>query len=137
MMNEEQMANLSVHDNIVTGYTVLCNRKELVICTEFRERQTYEKTNIVFRGVEAYFLTGDNMQSILFDVTECTIEHILNQYSSEFISGAEYDWPGPWNESIDSCRRYFFEHQCKGWLINSSYGISGFVVANEMKFKKY
>jgi hypothetical protein len=130
------MAKISVHDNIITGYMVSCDKRELVIHTEFRDREPNEKTDIIFYGVEAYYLVRDNMQSILFDVAEYPIEQVLIDYSSEFESGRKYCWPGSWNESNESCQNYFTKQQCKGWKINSSYGMEGFVIAKNIEFKQ-
>jgi hypothetical protein len=130
------MTEISVHDNIVTGYEVSCEKRELVIHTEFRDIEPKEKTDIIFRGVEAYHLDRDNMNSILFDVTERSIEGIMEDFSPEFESGVKYAWPGPWNESSQSCREYFVKQNCKGWEISSSYGLEGFVIAKHRDLKR-
>ena len=130
------MTKISIHDNIVTGYTVLCNKRELVLHTEFPDHEPKEKTDVVFRGVEAYHITGDNMYSILFDVVHCPIDQILKDFSFEFKSGVKYTWPGPWNESTLACRKYFKEQESKGWIISSSYGMRGFVIARSMEMKQ-
>jgi hypothetical protein len=130
------MTKISLHDNIVTGYTISCDRREVVIHTVFRDRLPNEKINVVFRGVEAYHLVGDNMQSILFDVAECPTDGILREFSSEFESGIHYAWPGPWNESPESCRKHFEDLNCKTWRISSSYGMGGFVIAMNVELKQ-
>jgi len=129
------MKQISVHDNIVTGYAVSCEAREIVLHTEFRDQEPNEKTDVIFRGVEAYHIIGDNMTSILNDVIECTIDRILEDFSSEFDDGVKYAWPGPWNESPNACREYFEKQGCKGWMIYSSYGMGGFVIAKSMELK--
>lgn len=129
------MTEISIHDNIVTGYTVSCETREIVLHTEFRDQEPNEKTDVIFRGVEAYHIMGDNMQSVLFDVYECTIDQILLDFNSEFEEGVKYAWPGPWNESPKACREYFEKHECKAWMISSSYGMAGFVMAKSMELK--
>ncbi len=129
------MPKISIHDNVVTGYTVLCDKRELVLHTEFREKEPKEVTDVVFRGVEAYHISGDNMESILFDVAQCEIEEILQAFCSEFEEGREYIWPGLWNESPEACREYLEKQGCRGWKISPSYGMGGFVIAKSMELR--
>ena len=130
------MKDISIHDNIVTGYSVSCSARELVLHTVFQDHEPNKQTNVVFHGVEAYHLVGDNMESILLDVPECPIEQILQEFSAEFESGVKYAWPGPWNESPESCRQHFAERKCRGWVISSAYCIWGFVIAQAMELKQ-
>ncbi len=129
------MKEISIHDNIITAYTVSCEAREIVLHTEFRNQEPNEKTDIIFRGVEAYYIIGDNMESVLADVNECSIDRILAEFSSEFEDGVKYAWPGPWNESPKACLEYLEKHGCKVWAIDSSYGMAGFVIAKSMELK--
>ena len=135
MKKGKDMTDISIHDNIVTGYKVSCEKREIVLHTEFRDREPNEKTDVVFRCVEAYYLVGDNMHSILFDVGECDIDWVLENYSSEFEDGIKYVWPGPWNESLQACREHFRKQELKGWAIHSAYGLAGFVIAKSMELR--
>ena len=130
------MTDISVHDNIVTGYAVSCDKREVVIHTVFQDAEPNEKTDVVFRGVEAYHLAGDNMQTILVGVDKCPVDQILRDFSSEFAAGVKYAWPGQWNESTESCLQNFVEQKCEGWIISSSYGMGGFVIAKAMELKQ-
>lgn len=130
------MTDISIHDNIVTSYSVSCENREIVLHTEFRDQEPNERTDIVFLDVEAYYIFGDNMQSILFDVNERALSEILKTFSSEFESGTKYCWPGYWNKSTQSCLEHFRKEECKGWIISSSYGMNGFIIAKNMKLKR-
>jgi hypothetical protein len=130
------MTEISVHDNIVIRYEVACDKREIILHTEFRDREPIERTDIVFKDVEAYFIVGDNMNSILFDVYEEPIGKILEDYSSEFEMGIPYVWPGPYNVSPTACEEYFTKGGFKGWRISPSYGMTGFVIARTMEFKE-
>jgi hypothetical protein len=130
------MADISVHDNYVTGYSVSCENRRIVLHTEFREREPNERTDIVFSGIEAYFIFRDNMSTILYDVDERAISEILKEFSSEFESGEKYGWPGIWNKSTQACLEHFRKEECKGWIISSSIGMEGFVIAKDMKLLK-
>lgn len=130
------MKDISIHDNIVTGYEVCCATRALVIHTAYQDANPIETTDVVFRGVEAYHLVGDNMQTILFDVGECPIEDILKAFASDYESGVKYGWPGVWNKSPESCLQHFTDTKCKGWMIASSFGMGGFVIARSMELQQ-
>ena len=58
------------------------------------------------------------MESVLNDVIECTIDRILEEFSSEFEDGVKYAWPGSWKESPIACREYLEKHGCTGKGMN-------------------
>jgi hypothetical protein len=58
------------------------------------------------------------MESVLNDVIECTIDRILEEFSSEFEDGVKCAWPGSWNESPNACREYLEKHGCTGKGMN-------------------
>ena len=129
------MEELSIHDNIVTGYTVSCEKREIIMHTVFREIEPNEFTDVILKGVEAYQIAGDNMATILFDFEECPIEQLLKDFQNEFENGVRYSWPGPWNTSPQACLEHFVKKGCKGWTINSSYGMYGFVIADSIELR--
>jgi hypothetical protein len=129
------MNNLSVHDNVLVGYEVHCVRRVITFHTEYRDQEPLERTAVTFKGVEAYHFAGDNLLTILFDITKVTVEQILNDFAAEFQKGINYSWPGPWNKSPAACLLHFQEQNCKGWRIDSSFGASGFVIARAMELK--
>jgi hypothetical protein len=124
---------ISIHDNSVVGWSVSCAERKIVPHTEYCDAKLREITDVVFRGVEAYHIFGDNLSTILFDIEDYPIERILTDFSSEFESGVKYCWPGFWNTSVDACLDYFVEHKLRGWRISSSIGLTGFVIADEME----
>jgi hypothetical protein len=130
------MKDISIHDNALIGYEVFCDRCVIILHTEYRDRKPVERTDIIFSGVEAYHFVGDNMQTILFDIAETTIEKILRQFAAEFQTGIKYCWPGPWNDSPDGCVKFLRRKQCAGWTILSSYGGGGFVIAKKLELKR-
>jgi len=132
----ETMKKISIHDNLVMGYNVSCDERKIVLHTEYTNGDMHERTNVIFSGVEAYFFYGDNMQSILFDIEECDIEHVLTRFADEFEAGIKYCWPGPWNKSVEASREHLEQQQCRAWIINSSYGMGGFVIAGNIELKK-
>jgi len=129
------MSEISIHDNIVVGYSVFCEDCEIVLHTAYRDKEPHEQTDVIFRGVEAYYVARDNMHTILFDIEGCPVDNIIADFSSEFETGAKHGWPGAWNHSLEACRDYFEKRHSKGWIISSSYGMVGFVIAESMELR--
>ncbi|MEH0021650.1 MAG: hypothetical protein V6Z89_18485 [Desulfobacter sp.] len=81
------MKEISVHDNFVTGYSVQTEEKIIKLHTEYRdEGEPYEKTDVVFEGVEGYLFL-DSLGSILFGIDEVDISFIIEHYQNEFKRG--------------------------------------------------
>ena len=131
-----KMNEISIHDNIVTGYTVSCTERRLTIHTAFREAQPNERTDVVFHEVETYHFPREDMSTILFGIAECPIEQILEEFSLEFESGKEFAWPGFWNKSPEACIKHYSERNCRAWWISSSIGMEGFVIAQSMELTR-
>jgi hypothetical protein len=126
---------ISVHDNVVKGYSVLCEERKIVIHTAFREREPHEQTDVIFRDVEAYYIANDNLKTILFDITECPFSELLAEYASEFETGVKYCWPGAWNKSPEACSEFLTKNGSRGWTIDSSIGMTGFIIARSMEMR--
>jgi hypothetical protein len=126
---------ISVHDNFILGYEVRCETREIVLHTEFRDRPPLEKTDVVFRGVEAYIFEGDNFQNIILDIEEVPVDQILSKNAELFKLGRESGWPGAWNKSPDTLKSHLDKKALKGFLIYSSFGMTGWVIAAEMQIK--
>ncbi len=120
------MQAISVHDNRILSYLVdsQCNR--IVLHTQ-SERS--ELIDIIFDGVLAYLLEYDNFDNVLSTVEELPVDQVIASYRSLFQERSKYCWPGPWNTSIEACIDYLRLKRAKGYAINSSYGLSGWVIA--------
>ena len=88
---------------------------------------------MIFHGVEAYYLVNDNMGTILLDISERPFSEILAEYASEFETGIKYCWPGAWNTSPQACSAFLTKSSSRGWTIGSSFGMTGFVIAQSME----
>jgi hypothetical protein len=121
--------NISVHDNRVIAYQVDCERRRIVLHTRFDEREPVELTDVIFEGVEAYELAGDNFGNILFDVREIPIAQLVDEHRATFAEGVVFAWPGSWNESPEAALRHFEAEGVKAFEIASAFGLAGWVVA--------
>ena len=133
LVKDVRMPGISIHDNFVVCWSVACVERIIVLHTEYRDAEPHEFIDVVFRGVAAYHIVGDDLGTILFGIEDCPIESILTDFSFEFESGIKYCWPGAWNTSLDACRSHFVGHKLRGWRISSSCGLGGFVIADVME----
>ena len=93
---------LSVHDNRLTAYSVLAAEKKIVLRTEFRDREPYEFTDIVFEDVLAYHFENDLFGTIIFDVEEVDLSALLKKYAAMFEAGWRYGWPRGWEKNKEA-----------------------------------
>jgi hypothetical protein len=128
---------VSIHDNYVVSYSVLCDQRRLVLCTEIILGACVERTDMLFYGVEAYSLEKDNFGTILFSIDEVEIEKLIADEQEKFIKGKEYHWPGQWNSSLEESKQYLKSRNCRAWTIRSSYGMTGFVIAQGIDYRRH
>ncbi len=125
--------DISVHDNFLVSYEVLCQRREIRLHTEFRDKEPIEYTDVIFRGVEAYHFYHDNFETIIFDITELPVENILVQDKSRFDEGRRYGWPGARDDSEAAMRARFAKCGVRGFSLSSSFGMCGWVLAQSVE----
>jgi len=124
----------SVHDHRVTGYRVDAEAARIVLHTRPESWQVgHAPVDVIFEGVAAYHLEHDNFGNILFDVEEIEIDDLVERARSALDAGRRHAWPGPWNESLEACRRHLRDEGARGWEISSSYGLSGWVAARSCR----
>jgi hypothetical protein len=120
----------SVHDNHVYAYSVDCERRRLILHTAFRETKPHGFTDVVFNGMVAhqfdYVLSGN----ILFDVTEAGIGKFVMEFADLFADSWRYGWPPvEYRGDLDELIKALTAASVRAYEINSSYGMSGWVLA--------
>jgi hypothetical protein len=125
------MEEISVHDNFVKSYSVDADKREIILHTVYRGGGANESTDIVFSDVAAYRLTGDNFQTILFDVTETSLEQVLEMDRSVFAAEKNYAWPIHYQTESDLLENMSGQGM-RAFLVHSSYGMGGWVWAKSM-----
>jgi hypothetical protein len=132
-----KMSEPSIQDNYVVSYTVLCEQRRLVLCTEIILETCVARTDLLFYGVEAYSLKRDNFGTILFSIDEVEIEKLLADEQEKFDAGTQFHWPGEWNTSLEESKQYLISRNCRGWTIRSSTGMTGFVIAQGIECRRH
>ncbi len=124
----------SIHDNFLVSYEVHCKDRIIILQTEYDyENLPYEATAVVFRGVQGYRFEDDAFGNIIYGLDEVPVSQIIQEHSSEIaesyhMSGA----PGPWAANLDTAVEFLEGQGAKGFILSSSYGLSGWILAKEV-----
>ncbi len=124
---------LSIHDNLLVSYEVQCERQTITLRTEYRvENKPTEFTNVVFEGVQGYHFENDAFGNIIFDVADVPAEQFLKEYGAEVSELYRMNGSPAWAADIVSAPEYLRDRGIKGFILSSSLGLSGWVLAKEI-----
>ena len=123
----------AVHDSRVRSYRVSAVDEEIVLDIEAETGE--EKASIVFGGVIGYRLSGDNFRTILFDISEVPAEELIGQNLAVFEDGARFGWPGIWNVPMRDPADHVRAAGARGFIIESSLGMEGWVLAKSLEIR--
>lgn len=127
----------SIHDNTLLSFTVDCRARRIVLSTAFEHSRggEVERTDIVFEGVTAYRMEGDNFSTILSSISEVSAHRIFEENRELFEANRPYGWPGFWNESDDAVREHIQSSGVAGFILLSAVGMAGWVWATSMRLE--
>jgi len=123
----------SFHDDYLISYEVNCEAREIKLCAR-RPEWANERgcRTIVFNGVEAYQFKNDAFGNIVFSVDVVPVEQLLSDCGAEIAeSFRAAGAPGPWAADLASASQALAAKGVKGFLLSSSYGLSGWILAKE------
>jgi hypothetical protein len=124
---------ISIHDNLLVSYKVQCEKQTITLHTEYRvENKQTEFTNVVFEGVQAYHFENDAFGNIIFDVSNVPLEKFLTEYGSEVSELHRMNGSLNWAADMVSAPEYLREQGINGFILSSSLGLSGWVLAKEI-----
>ena len=119
----------SVHDNRIKSFTVDGEARTLTLRTV---TESGSPVDLVFSGVEAYFLEHDNFGNIILAIEEFPVSRLIEENRERFENGRRFGWPGPWNQSLEASLRHFEATAARAFELSSSYGMTGWVVCQEL-----
>lgn len=125
----------SIHDNKLISYTVNERTRQITLQTIFDEKSPAEPTEVIFRGVEAYFFEDHalSLGTILDGLNEVDPNRLVDGSWALFQKGRAFGWPGPWAETKEKASAFFAANAIRGFEITSSCGMNGWVMARELK----
>jgi hypothetical protein len=118
----------SFHDHYVVGLTVDCETHRIAL--HIRSASSPAIQTITFFGVEGYVLENDAFGNIIGELEVVLPTKLLTDESARIThmysqSGA----PGPWAADIPAACASFEARGFRGYVLSSSYGMSGWVLA--------
>jgi hypothetical protein len=125
---------LSLHDNLLVSYEVQCEARTITLRTEHRvSGKPPEFTNAVFDGVQGYSFQNDAFGNIVFELETVSVEDLLTEFGAEISESYRTGGsPGPWAANLDSAPGFLREREIKGFILSSSCGLSGWILAKVM-----
>jgi hypothetical protein len=121
---------LSIHDNLLISYEVHCEKRIITLRTEYRvENEPTEFTNVVFEGVEGYHFENDAFGNIIFELATVPAEQFLTEYGAQISELYRMNGSPTWAANLLSAPSYLHEKGIQGFILSSSLGLSGWVLA--------
>lgn len=117
----------SVHDNEMISYEVNLKSEYIVLHTEDRGKAVM----VTFSGVLAHLFEDHLNGSILLDISDYEIEQFVDRNKELFGKQSPYRWLLNY-ESMDELKEILIKKQYKCYIICSSYGFNGWVLAKEL-----
>ncbi len=119
-----------VHDSEVVAYSVDSRAEELVLTLEAAKGTTHQEFDILFSGVAAHQF---EYPSIVLDLFEVEMSDLLSREWAKISKGYhQCGWPGPWATSLEAAVSYCNSRVLKGYQLEQSYGMSGWVLAQSV-----
>lgn len=123
---------ISIHDGVITGYTVNFLEHELRIDIE---TVTGDIDTVTFDSYLAHYFDHVMAGSILLDIEEADLKTFFAENREEFESHKLFAWP-IWYDDVNELEQYLQVNNYKCYIIFASIGLSGYVFAKTFKIKK-
>ena len=122
----------SVHDSLLTGYTVDGTNRKIVLRTEPHQGGGTALIDVTFSGVVAYHFEGDCLGNIVFDIEEVPAACIIGDGKIFAERARLYGWPEGWQSTKERPDEFVSRMGCRLYEIHCSYRMYGWVAAKEM-----
>lgn len=131
----ERRNGINMHDNYIVGYSVNIKEKELTIQTV----QSLDDINgrgesIYFSEVLTHSFECILQCNIVFDIDECDIDTFISDHQTELEEMQVYDWPIDYDD-LEELKKYLISNEYKYIRLNSSYGMSGWILTKSYCIK--
>ncbi len=121
----------SIHDNEIEDYKVNLKQKTIVLKTINAKKENVE---IKFKDVLTHFFKNSSHQNIIFDITTGTIEKFVFENKQLIEESQNMCWP-LYSINIKDLQNRLEKQEYKYFVIESSNGLCGFVLAKEMNIE--
>ncbi len=123
-----------VHDSEIVAYSVDSRTEELVLTLAPGTGSARQEFIILFRGVAAHQFEYPLIPSIVLDLVEIPAAELLSRMWPKLAEGHhQCGWPGSWATSLEAAVNYCNSKVLKGYELEQSYGMSGWVLAQSVE----
>jgi hypothetical protein len=128
-----------LHDNLLVSYAVDCEARTI----RLRARRPHwpnrhdQDRFVLFTGVEGYHFQNDAFGNIVFSLEQVPVDRVLSQFSPEIReSYRQAGAPGPWAADLDTAGAALSAKRIQAFVLSSSYGLSGWVLAKDVSIER-
>ena len=124
-----------VHDSLIIGYSVNSEAQELVLSMQPHHGSAPSPFNIVFDNVAAHCFEAPLLPAILAEIIPVSAEWLITEQWQRIAHGFNScGWPGSWADTLANAKHFVKSSSLQGFQVESSYGLSGWVLARSAKF---
>jgi hypothetical protein len=123
-----------IHDSQVVAYLADSRSEQLILCFAPGTGSAAGEFRLIFGGVVAHQFPFPLMPSIVSSLVEIPADLLLKREASNLAEGSrQCGWPGSWFESLESGVAYCASAGLRGFDLEQSYGMSGWVLARSVQ----
>ena len=122
----------SFHDDCLVGYEVDCEGRKIILHVKHWDTLETGRRTVIFTGVEGYHFQNDAFGNIILHLEVVPATQFVSDYQAELaesfrMSGAL----GEWASDPAAAPRVLSERGVQAFVLSSSYGLSGWVLAKD------
>ncbi len=117
-----------IHDNEIISYEVDFENRKIIMHTRYNGSDLIENIDIVFSDVLVHMFENQLEGSIIFSIEKQEIFQFIKDNSDLLKKQKNYCWPMCY-DTIEELEERLFKEQYSYYVISSSYGLSGWIIA--------
>lgn len=117
-----------IHDNEIISYEVDLKSQRIIIHTQYQDATSIENTDIVFSDVLAHLFENQLRGSIILDLEKYELIKFIENNRDLLRKQKNYGWPMDY-DTIEELLERLLQEQYSYYVIYSSYGLNGWVLA--------
>lgn len=119
-----------IHDSLLVAYSANSDTQELILSLQPHHGSAPAPFSVVFSGVAAHCFEAPLLPAILFGITSEPADVLLSEQWPSIERGFKAcGWPGPWADTLANATQFAKASALQAFQIESSYGLSGWVLA--------
>jgi hypothetical protein len=118
----------SFHDDYVVGYEVDAEARRIVL--KIKAAQSGIISSVVLNEVAGYCFVNDALGNIVYALEQVSPGDVITEFKEQIAeSFRQSGAPGAWAADLSTATRKLEEQGISGFVLSSSFGMSGWVLA--------